>query len=109
MPNSWSFANQPRPVQQTRAAPASVPVEAPPAGAADAPVVEQYQPSLHTVDEVKDYVGTHPDELEAVLALEEIGKKRSTLIAWLNELLASYLADEAQADAADDAPVDSDG
>lgn len=39
-----------------------------------------YDPSDHTVDEVKTYVEENPDQREAVLAAEQDGKNRSTLV-----------------------------
>jgi hypothetical protein len=41
-----------------------------------------FDPAEHTVDEVKDYLdGQHPDEVARVLAAEEAGKARTTLLA----------------------------
>jgi hypothetical protein len=42
-----------------------------------------YDPGEHTVDDVLDYVDKHPDEADAVLAAEEAGKNRTTLVAAL--------------------------
>ena len=46
---------------------------------------ENYDPSNHTVAEVKDFVEDHPDLRDAVLAAEENAKDRSTLVEWLYE------------------------
>lgn len=40
-----------------------------------------------TVDEVKEYVEENPDEAEAILADEEDGKNRSSLVKWLSEFI----------------------
>ena len=37
----------------------------------------------HNIDEVKDFVEEHPDQVEAVLAAERKGEKRKTLVEWL--------------------------
>jgi len=42
-----------------------------------------YDPGDFTVAEVQTYVTDHPAERAAVLAAEEAGKARSTLIEWL--------------------------
>ena len=47
--------------------------------------VSDFDPGEHTVDEVKEYVESHPDELEAVYEAEYSGKGRSTLVTWLEE------------------------
>lgn len=39
-----------------------------------------FDPSDHTVDEVIEYLEANPGEVEAVLAAEEEGKARSTLL-----------------------------
>jgi hypothetical protein len=44
-----------------------------------------FDPAAHTVAEVEEYVEEHPDEVEAILDLEEQGKARSTLIAFLED------------------------
>jgi hypothetical protein len=44
---------------------------------------EAFDPADHTVDEVLAYVDKHPDKADAVLAAEEAGKNRSTLVAAL--------------------------
>lgn len=47
----------------------------------DAP--EPYDPEDHTVPEVKDHVAEHPEETAAILAAEQEGKDRSTLVSAL--------------------------
>lgn len=42
-----------------------------------------YDPSAHTVDDVKVYVTDHPEERGAILAAEETGKARTSLLDWL--------------------------
>jgi hypothetical protein len=42
-----------------------------------------YDPSAHTVDEVKAHVEAHPDELDAIYDAEQSGKARTTLLDWL--------------------------
>ena len=42
-----------------------------------------FDPAAHTVSEVEDYVTANPDQRDAVLVLEEEGKDRVTLVAWL--------------------------
>ena len=49
---------------------------------------ESFDPGAHTVDAVEAYVSDHPDELDAVLAAEEAGKNRTTLVAWLEDFEA---------------------
>jgi hypothetical protein len=44
---------------------------------------DEYDPGAHTVDEVKAYVEAHPDERAAVLAAENSGRERVTLLEWL--------------------------
>jgi exonuclease VII small subunit len=44
---------------------------------------ETYDPGEHTVDEVKEYVGDNPEQTDEVLAAEQAGKNRSTLVEWL--------------------------
>lgn len=44
---------------------------------------DTFDPSEHTIDEVKDYVDAHPDEVDAVLNAEQAGKGRVTLVEWL--------------------------
>jgi hypothetical protein len=42
-----------------------------------------YDPGDYTVDEVKSHVEAFPDSVETVLAAEEAGRNRSTLVSWL--------------------------
>lgn len=42
-----------------------------------------FDPAAHTVQEVEDFVLENPDQAESILALEEEGKGRVTLITWL--------------------------
>ena len=55
-----------------------------PTAPAKPPVVVSYDPSEHTVEEVKSYVTDHPKERANVLAAEEDGKARVTLVEWLD-------------------------
>jgi hypothetical protein len=48
-----------------------------------------YDPAAHTVTEVIGFVEDNPDQLEAVLAAEEAGKERSTLISHLESMRSS--------------------
>lgn len=50
----------------------------------DAPVEAAFDPSGHTISEVKAYLANHADQREAVLAAEHEGKARTTLIDWLS-------------------------
>lgn len=45
---------------------------------------EPYDPGSHTTAEVLAYVDAHPDEADAVLAAEQAGKNRSTLVNQLS-------------------------
>lgn len=45
--------------------------------------VEEFDPSAHTVEEVKQYVIDYPDDLADVIAAEKAGKNRVTLVEWL--------------------------
>lgn len=63
---------------------------------------EVYDPSEHTVDEVKSYVEEHPDECEAVLDAEQEGKDRITLVEWLE-------AQQNGAQSVDESPADAEG
>ena len=49
----------------------------------DEPEQETYDPSAHTVEDVKLHVTENPQERDAILEAEEAGKNRSTLIDWL--------------------------
>jgi hypothetical protein len=44
---------------------------------------EEFDPSGYTIDQVLAYVDANPDEVDSVLAAEEAGKARSTLITQL--------------------------
>lgn len=46
---------------------------------------ESYEPGKYTITEVKDYVTANPDQRDAVLAAEQEGSNRSTLVKWLSE------------------------
>jgi len=46
---------------------------------------DSYDPSEHTVDEVKEYVTDNPGQAGEVLAAEQAGKNRTTLTDWLDE------------------------
>lgn len=50
------------------------------------PEGEEFDPADHTVDEVLAYIDEHPDELDDVLAAEEDGKNRVTLVDKLTTL-----------------------
>lgn len=49
--------------------------------------VESFDPSLFTVNEVEVYANDHPDEVQAILAAEEAGRNRVTLVNYLTGLL----------------------
>jgi hypothetical protein len=49
--------------------------------------LSQAEVSAMTVPEVESYVHDHPDLLAEVYALEQSGKSRTTLLAWLKTLL----------------------
>jgi hypothetical protein len=61
------------------------------AGESEPPVVPEqkssssgaFDPGEHTVAEVEDYVAKHPDQADAVLAAEQAGKNRTTLVSSL--------------------------
>lgn len=42
-----------------------------------------YDPGAHNVQEVEDFVTQNPDERDAVLAVEQAGRNRVTLVSWL--------------------------
>src|SRR5262245_35538463 len=48
-----------------------------------------YDPGEHTVDEVKEYVTANPDQADEVLAAEQAGQNRVTLVSWLEAQTAS--------------------
>jgi len=60
-----------------------------------------YDPAAHTVDEVKEFVTEHPDELQDIYDAEVAGKNRATLITWLEENTpfdpGNYTIDEVKA------------
>lgn len=45
-----------------------------------------YDPAAHTVDEVVEYAEAHPDQVPDILAAEEAGKNRSTLLSHLEHM-----------------------
>jgi hypothetical protein len=49
------------------------------------PAEETFDPADYNIAQVKDFVEANPDLRADVLASEEAGKNRSTLIEWLNE------------------------
>lgn len=51
------------------------------------PSALDYDPADHTAEEVKAYVSENPDSAEAILELEENGKQRSGLMAFLDSLI----------------------
>jgi hypothetical protein len=66
---------------EEEAAPESAPA------ASAAPQVEVgYDPAAHTVPEVVEFVEANPDQLDAILAAEEAGENRSTLITQLERM-----------------------
>lgn len=58
-----------------------------PAGRPGAP--ETYNPGDHTIREIKGYVEEHPEELESIIAQEENGQGRTTLLTWLYDQRSS--------------------
>lgn len=58
-----------------------------PEGADPEPNPDEYDPADYTVDQVKDFVTEHPDLADDVLASEEDGKNRTTLVDWLAEFI----------------------
>jgi hypothetical protein len=48
------------------------------------PVDDTFDPSANSVADVKAYVEANPDERDTVLAAEQAGKGRVTLIDWLS-------------------------
>jgi len=63
-------------------------------------VSEAYDPGEHTVEEVKTYIEEHRDEVADVLAAEQDGKARVTLVEWL---------EQESGDAIDESPADAEG
>lgn len=58
---------------------------------------EDFADALATVDAAKAHADAHPDQVEALLAAEQAGKDRTTLVAHLQGLL-----DDADDDASDE-------
>lgn len=48
--------------------------------------VSDYDPADHTVEEVKAYIGEHPEQADAILELELNGKARSGLLSFIENL-----------------------
>lgn len=44
---------------------------------------DTFDPTGHTIDEVKQYISDNPDDVQRVYDLEAEGKARSTLLEWL--------------------------
>ena len=44
---------------------------------------DEFDPSGHTIDDVKSYIDSHPDEVQRVYDAEVEGKGRQTLLDWL--------------------------
>jgi hypothetical protein len=51
--------------------------------APEPPADDTFTVADHNVDEVKDFVNEHPEQVDAVLAAEKDGEQRVTLIEWL--------------------------
>lgn len=51
-------------------------------------ILDGWDPSDHTVAEVRDFVTKHPTQLERVLADERVGEQRVTLLEWLEDRAA---------------------
>lgn len=65
-----------------------------------------YDPAEHTIDEVREYLAQHPEETDAVLAAEQAGKDRVTLVNSLQDDGGDETDVDDGEDAADgDAPV----
>jgi PKD repeat protein len=47
-----------------------------------------FDPAEHTVTEVQDYVSANPGQAQAVRDAEAAGKNRSTLLSWLDGVIA---------------------
>ncbi len=87
MPNSYSiFRTEPTDGPDRRLSPPadavteSAGVDATPESP---PVEAAFDPSAHTIDEVKAHLSENADQREAVLAAERGGKARTTLVDWL--------------------------
>lgn len=48
------------------------------------PEADSFDPSDHNIDEVKQYINDHPDEVQRVYDAEVEGKGRSSLLDWLS-------------------------
>lgn len=48
---------------------------------------EEFDPSTSKIPQVKEFVSENPDRAEDVLAAEESGENRATLVKWLNETI----------------------
>lgn len=48
---------------------------------------EEFDPSASTIPQVKEFISKNPDRAEGVLAAEESGENRATLVKWLNETI----------------------
>jgi hypothetical protein len=83
MPDSYSFMSDPkeRKMPNWKLQDFSVvwDEDAPDAASDDA-----FDPSAYSVADVKAYIDDYPDERAAVLAAEQAGKGRVTLIDWLS-------------------------
>lgn len=49
----------------------------------DEGVESEFDPSTHTIDQVKTYINDHPDQVQAVYDAEVAGKNRTSLLDWL--------------------------
>lgn len=51
------------------------------------PVVEEtaFDPTGHSIADVKAYIGEHPDDVQRVYDAELAGKNRTSLLDWLTE------------------------
>lgn len=64
-------------------------VEAEPEAEPESDEVEEYDPSSHTVADVEAYAAAHPDEIGDILASEQEGQNRSTLVSKLETMKVS--------------------
>lgn len=53
----------------------------------DEEVADGYDPADYNIAQVKEFISEHPDLAEDVLASEESGENRATLVKWLNETI----------------------
>jgi hypothetical protein len=79
MPNSYSFIG---PNPRERIMP-NYKVDAETITVVEDDAAEAFDPGDHSIADVKAYIEANPDELDDVLAAEEAGKGRVTLIEWL--------------------------